>query len=138
MGSKGFAVILIAALLAVLAQSGDCQCAPGDHRSSSEAVRARPVCCPQSEAPAKCASPSHEDCCGKCRLEKNAVPFEKSFYSPLSSSENPRGKASFFNVTPRTTDRPFETREDQIHSPPLFFIQNVLNTTFSFREPPKG
>jgi len=115
-----------------------CQCVGSDCGSSPKSLQAKTPPCHPAAAPAKGRDSSGSECCGKCRIEKAAVLSEE--LSPVNEirSGNTLVEIKSFSDFHLKLRRPSVFRGESQESPPGFFEQHVLNTTFSFRAPPQG
>jgi hypothetical protein len=112
----------------------ECQCVDADCRFGVSAAPAPVPRCHQVPTHAKESDP--KACCGKCRIEKTAV-LESKF---LPSHDSRFSKMPVASRIPagiqRTIIQPVFEYQELCGSPPSFFEQHILNTTYSFRAPP--
>jgi len=116
----------------------NCQCVDADCRSVPKAIQASVSQCHHAAVLAKGENPSHKECCGKCRIERAVV--LSSELSPAGDirSGNTLAEIESFADFHSKLQCPSFFQGEFPESPPGFFEQHILNTTFSFRAPPQG
>ena len=140
MKKKYLSALMAVCLFSAFPSALNCQCMDTGCGFVSKAVRTNvPQCHPHPVAVhSKENGNSAKECCGKCRIEKTAVLSNE--FSPLSdirpgnTLEEIKSFADFYSKI----QRPSFFQEGSAESPPGFFAEYILNTTFSFRAPPQG
>ncbi|MFH0984092.1 MAG: hypothetical protein V1882_01000 [Candidatus Omnitrophota bacterium] len=138
MKKKWLSAILAMCVLGTFSGVGDCECRGVDCGFVSQAIRSEAFHCQPAAAHAERRDPSGEECCGKCGIEKAAVLSRK-----ISFAGDVRPWSEFVEIqySPGIHSKiePLLFFKGELfESPPGFFEQHILGTTFSFRAPPQG
>jgi len=115
-----------------------CQCVDADCGSVPKSIQVKAPHCNPAAAHSEGRSSSNKECCGKCRIEKAAV--LSNDLSPASDVRyrNTLAEIKSFADFHAKLQRTSFSKGEFPESPPGFFEQHILNTTFSFRAPPQG
>ena len=114
-----------------------CRCVDRDCVSVPKTIQAHVPQCHPAAAQARGNDPTHKECCGKCQIEKSAVLVSE--LSPVSDvcHRNTLVEIRSFADFHAKIHCPYFSHGKFPESPPGFFEQHILNTTFSFRAPPQ-
>ena len=138
MKKKGFSVLIAVCVFGTFPSALNGQCVGEGCGSVPKMIQASVPQCHHTAVPTKEASSPRKECCGKCQIEKAAV-----LSSDLFPTNDVRHKNTLAQIRAFTG---FDSKIRHLSffyteypgSPPGFFEQHVLNTTFSFRAPPQG
>ncbi|MEI7751520.1 MAG: hypothetical protein WCJ71_05435 [Candidatus Omnitrophota bacterium] len=135
---KYLAVLMAVCVFSAFPSVLSCQCVDADCGSVSKSLQAKAPQCHPSADPSQGKSSSGKECCGKCQIENAAV--LSNDLSPMSDVRHGNTLAEIKSFAGfRSKFQPLSLFQGECpESPPCFFQQHVLNTTFSFRAPPQG
>jgi hypothetical protein len=136
MKKKYLSVIMAVCVFSAFPTALSCQCVDADCSFVSKTIRAKVPRCHPPVSQTRGGNSSRQECCGKCQIEKAAV--LSNGLSPVSDIRHRNTLVeirSFADLGSQLQKPSFFQREFP-ESPPGFFAQHILNTTFSFRAPP--
>ncbi|MFH1209134.1 MAG: hypothetical protein V1673_06250 [Candidatus Omnitrophota bacterium] len=137
MKKKCLSVVVAVCVFGTFPGLSNCQCVGADCGSVPKAIQAKVPQCHSAASQAGGEGPSHKECCGKCRIEKAAVlSSEFSLTGDVRHGNTLAEVRSFADFHSKIRNPSF-FQGKFFESPPGFFEQHVLNTTFSFRAPPQ-
>lgn len=130
-------ILMVACVLSVFPGALNCQCVDADCGSVFSSSHPKAPQCHPAAVSTRGEEPSPKECCSQCQIEKAAV-LTSTFSAvsdarPRNTIEEIKSFEGFFQGT-----HPHFFYREFAGSPPEYFTQSVLNTTFSFRAPPRG